>query len=86
MASLKTALAVALKAERTCPWVEKPARTAEREKLEQDLGRVRTRLERTEREARERQVLAVFKREEREKQSRGKGAWYMKKGQFPFTD
>jgi len=62
--------------------VEKPARTAERERLEIELGRLRTKLERTEREARDRAALSGVKRQEREKQKHGKGAWFMKKGQF----
>ena len=80
VASLKNAAKLAAKAERTCAWTEKPARTAERERLEGELGRLRTRLERTERESRDREVLAGVKRQEKEKQKQGKGAWFMKKG------
>ncbi len=79
--ALKTAVAIAAKAERTCSWAEKPVRTVERGRLEGELGRLRTRLERTEREARDREVLSGVKREEREKQKQGKGAWFMKKGE-----
>ncbi|WWD20276.1 hypothetical protein CI109_104752 [Kwoniella shandongensis] len=78
---LRKAVSAAAKVERTCPWAEKPARTAEREKLEDQLGKLRTRLVRTEREEMERNVLASAKKEEREKREHGKGAWYMKKGE-----
>lgn len=81
LSGLKLALATAVKAERTCSWAEKGARTAERERLEQQLGKVRTRLDRTKREAREREVLSKVKKEEKEKRAAGKGAWYMKKGE-----
>jgi ribosomal RNA-processing protein 36 len=77
--ALKIAVAMAVKTERTCAWADKSARTAEREKLEADLGKLRTRLERARREARERDVLAKAKKEEREKRQHGKGAWFMKK-------
>ncbi|RSH93277.1 rRNA bioproteinsis protein rrp36 [Saitozyma podzolica] len=79
--ALKTAVAMAVKAERTCAWADKPARTAERERLEAELGKQRTRLERTRREARDREVLAKVKKEEREKQKQGKGAWHMKQSE-----
>ena len=79
--ALKTAVAMAVKAERTCAWADKPARTAERERLEAELGKQRTRLERTRREARNREVLAKVKKEEREKQKMGKGAWHMKQSE-----
>ncbi|WVQ66082.1 uncharacterized protein L199_004260 [Kwoniella botswanensis] len=81
LTALKTALAQAQKIERTCPWAEKAARTAEREKIELDLGRVRTRLVKSQNEERERNVLAKMKKEEREKREQGKGAWYMKKSE-----
>ncbi|KAK6908487.1 hypothetical protein I203_102489 [Kwoniella mangroviensis CBS 8507] len=81
LSSLKTALAQAQKIERTCPWAEKAARTAEREKIELDLGRVRTRLVKSQNEERERNVLARMKKEEREKREQGKGAWFMKKSE-----
>ncbi|WWD04563.1 hypothetical protein V865_002633 [Kwoniella europaea PYCC6329] len=81
LSSLKIALAQAQKIERTCPWAEKAARTAEREKIELDLARVRTRLVKSQNEERERNVLARMKKEEREKREQGKGAWYMKKSE-----
>lgn len=84
LAGLKTALSMALKAEKTCPWAEKPARIAERERLEGHLGQLRTKIERREREAREREVLSRVKKEEREKREKGKGAWHMKKGKRYF--
>ena len=77
---LRTAVTLAKKAERTCSWADKPTRTAERERLEGELGRLRTKFERTERETRERDVLATMKKEEREKRKQGKGEWFMKKG------
>nr|KIR49201.1 rRNA biogenesis protein RRP36 [Cryptococcus bacillisporus CA1280] len=81
LSGLKEAVAAAKKAEKNCPWAEKPMRTAERERLEVQMGQVRTKLVRTEKEAMEREVLAKAKREEREKRSQGKGAWFMKKGE-----
>lgn len=77
---LFAAVKSALKAEKTCKLIEKPLYTAEREALEKDLARVRTKLERAEREQRERDVLQKYKREERDKQASGKGAWFMKDG------
>lgn len=81
LAGLRTAVKMAIKAEAHCPWAEKPARTAEREMLELQLGRLRTRIERGEREAKERDVLSKVKKEENEKRGQGKGAWYMKKSE-----
>ncbi|AAW44672.2 hypothetical protein CNG02910 [Cryptococcus deneoformans JEC21] len=78
---LKEAVAAAKKAEKNCPWAEKPMRTAERERLEVQMGQVRTKLVRTEKEAMEREVLAKAKKEEREKRTQGKAAWFMKKGE-----
>ena len=82
LSGLKTAVAAAAKAERNCSWAEKSARMAERQRFEGELGRLRTRLERTEREASDRDVLASAKRQEREKQKLGKGAWFMKRGEL----
>ena len=79
-ASLKTALNAATKAERTCARADKESWSSEKERLERQLAQTRTRLERTQREARERDVLAKAKKEEREKRKEGKGAWHMKKG------
>lgn len=75
-----TAVKMALKAERTCSWAEKPMRTAERERLELELARLRTRVDRARTAAREREALSKAKREERQKRDEGKGAWYMKNG------
>lgn len=80
-AELKKAVVAATKAERSCPLREKPARTADRERLELELGRMRSRIDRAKGEKREREVLAQVKKQERDKRSEGKGAWYMKKGQ-----
>jgi len=86
LAALRTAVQLASKAERTCPLSQKPARVAEREMLEMELGRLRTKIERGEREAKEREVLAGHKKEENAKRKEGKGAWYLKKSEFhqPF--
>lgn len=75
---------MASKAEANCPLSQKPARTAEREMLELQLGRLRTKIERGEREAKEREVLARVKKEENQKRDQGKGAWYMKKSRSLF--
>ena len=52
--------------------------------LELELGRLRTKIERGEREAKEREVMAGHKKEENLKRKEGKGAWYLKKSPF-FT-
>jgi ribosomal RNA-processing protein 36 len=80
--NLRKAVSGAFKAERNCKLLEKPRFTAERERLEAELARARSKHERTKRENREREVLAKVKREEREKRESGKGAWYMKKGEW----
>jgi ribosomal RNA-processing protein 36 len=82
LSALRTAVQMAQKAEKTCPLSAKPARVAEREMLELQLGKLRTKIERGEREAKEREVLAGAKREENSKRKEGKGAWYMKKSMF----
>jgi hypothetical protein len=41
---------------------------------------LRSRVERTEREERERKALAKVKKEEREKRAAGKGEWHLKRG------
>jgi ribosomal RNA-processing protein 36 len=82
MHSLRRQVGLAAKAERSCQLVEKPHFTAERERLEIELGRLRTKVERREREERERVVLAGAKKEEREKREAGKGAYYMKECEF----
>lgn len=82
MKQLRTSLVAAQKLEKNCPLRDKPTRTAEREAIERDVARLRTRLDRQKRETREREVMADVKREERKKREEGKGAWYMKKGTF----
>ena len=82
LAALRTAVQLASKAEKTCPLAQKPARVAEREMLELELGRLRTKIERGEREAKEREVMAGHKKEENLKRKDGKGAWYLKKSPF----
>ncbi|WVN89948.1 uncharacterized protein L203_105178 [Cryptococcus depauperatus CBS 7841] len=81
LASLKEQVNTAKKVEKTCLLSEKPMRTAEREALELQLGKVRTKLVRSEKDQLERQALAQAKKQEKEKQSQGKGAWYMKKSE-----
>ncbi|KAL1406459.1 rRNA biogenesis protein rrp36 [Vanrija albida] len=81
LSNLRKAVTAATKAEKTCKLYEKPRFTAERERLELELARVRTKVERTERETRNREVLSAAKREEREKREQGKGAWFMKKSE-----
>ncbi|ODN98101.1 hypothetical protein I350_07743 [Cryptococcus amylolentus CBS 6273] len=81
LVSLKAQVAAAKKAEKQCSLRDKPQRVEERERLEEEMGRVRTRLARGEKEELERETLAKAKREEREKRESGKGAWYMKKGE-----
>lgn len=82
--SLRKELAAATKAERTCARRDKDAWGVEKERLERLVAQTRTRLERTERESRERHVLSLAKKEEREKRASGKGAWYMKKSEYTF--
>ncbi|ODO08497.1 rRNA biogenesis protein RRP36 [Cryptococcus wingfieldii CBS 7118] len=81
LVSLKAQVAAAKKAEKQCSLRDKPQRVEERERLEEEMGRVRTRLARGEKEELERETLAKAKKEEREKRESGKGAWYMKKGE-----
>lgn len=78
--TLRKNLAAATKAERTCARVDKESWGVEKERLERLVAQTRTRLERSERESRERHVLTQAKKEEREKREGGKGAWYLKKG------
>lgn len=84
MAQLRQSLAAAVKLEKSCPLREKPQRTAEREAIERDVARLRTKLDRQKIAQREREALAGVKKEEREKRKEGKGAWYMKKGASRF--
>lgn len=81
LAGLRTAVQMATKAERHCPLADKPARIAERQMLELELGKLRTKIERGEREAKERETLSKVKKVENEKRKEGKGAWYMKKSE-----
>jgi ribosomal RNA-processing protein 36 len=85
LAALRTAVQLASKAEKTCPLAQKPARVAEREMLELELGKLRTKIERGEREAKEREVMAGHKKEENAKRKEGKGAWYLKKSPLFIT-
>lgn len=76
---LRDALTVARKAEANAPIAVRAQRIAEREALDRDVARVRSKLERTERENRERETMAKLKKEERSKREAGKGEWYMKR-------
>ncbi len=80
MKTLRGALTAATKAERSAPAADRAQRAAEREHLEGELARVRSRVERTEREEREREALRRVKKAEREKRAEGKGEWHMKRG------
>lgn len=84
MTQLRQSLAAAVKLEKSCPLREKPQRTAEREEIERDVARLRTKLDRQKIAQREREALAGVNKEERERRKEGKGAWYMKKGAFMF--
>lgn len=79
--TVKSALSLAQKAEKTCPLRDKPMRTAERQEIERNVAQLRTKLDRMRTKSREKEILSKIKREEREKQAEGKGAWYMKKGE-----
>ena len=83
-ATLRKSVAAAQKAEKTCPLREKADRTIEREQLELELGRMRTRIDRARIQERGREVLSKVKKEERGKREEGKGAWFMKKGEHGF--
>ncbi|KAL7425132.1 rRNA biogenesis protein rrp36 [Cryptotrichosporon argae] len=81
LAGLKQSLVTAIKAEQNCPLREKERFIQDRQRLELEVARVRTRLEKEERETRERDVLGRVKKEERDKRASGKGAWYMKESE-----
>jgi hypothetical protein len=81
MSQLKQSLAAAVKAERSCALKDKAAWAEERAKLERQLVQTKTKIDRAEREKRDRETLAVAKKAEREKRAQGKGAWHMKKGE-----
>jgi len=87
LSTLQASLKVARKAVLSAPRVERAEKEAEVERIEGELGRVRTRKEREARERRERDALGGWKREEREKRKDGKGEWHMGDGElmfFPF--
>ena len=79
---LRQELAAAQKAEKTCAWKDKDYWVRERERIEKALAQTRSRIDRHEREARERNTLAAAKKEERVKQQGGKKAWHMKKSEY----
>jgi len=81
MSQLKQSLAAAVKAERSCALKDKAAWAEERAKLERQLVQTKTKIDRAEREKRDRETLAAAKKAEREKRAQGKGAWHMKKGE-----
>ena len=71
-------LVIAKRAERSCPPGERDMRMAERQALDVQADRLRTRLDAVDKVDRERAVLSQAKRQEREQQRGGKGAWFMK--------
>ena len=79
--SLKRRHRDAIKVEKACPWSQKASRTAERETVEAELGRLRTKLDRMDRERVESKVLKEAKSRERSLQEAGKRAWFMKTGE-----
>lgn len=79
---IKQSLATAAKAERSCAQKDKAAWAEERANLERRLVQMKTKIDRSQREQRDRETLSAAKKEEREKRKSGKGAWHMKKGEF----
>ncbi|ORX37756.1 hypothetical protein BD324DRAFT_623215 [Kockovaella imperatae] len=78
---ISRALAVARRAEKTCPLVEKHKWSEECERLDRAHNRVRSRLDTIEQDERDRAALSEARKEEREKQKAGKAPWYLKKSQ-----
>lgn len=56
------------------------------QKLERTLKRAESSIHRAAKEALEREALAKVRHEERIKRSKGKGAWYLKKGVHVITE
>ncbi|WWC73728.1 uncharacterized protein I206_107700 [Kwoniella pini CBS 10737] len=81
MKNLKISLKEAIKIENNCPLFEKSLRILEREKIELNLSKIRTKLVKYENEERERNVLSKINKEERIKRKQGKGSWFMKKSE-----
>lgn len=81
MAQLKQSLAAAVKAERSCALKDKASWAEERANLERQVVQTKTKIDRAQREKRDRETLAAAKKAEREKRAQGKGAWHMKKGE-----
>lgn len=78
--TLKQNLSRAKKLLASSPAHLREERGREVEKLERAVRRTESTIERSKREAFERDVLLKAKREERERRLQGKKAWYMKKG------
>lgn len=82
LSTLQSSLKLARKAVLSAPRSERAEKEAEVERIENELGRVRTRREREARERREREALGGWKREEREKRKEGKGEWHLGDGTY----
>jgi hypothetical protein len=80
--NLRSAYQLAVKRERTAPRHEKEDRIAEKEQLERDVNRARTRLDVARKAEREREVLKKVKTEQKERAKEGKGTFHLKRGQL----
>jgi hypothetical protein len=80
--NLRAALQLAQKRERTATRAEREDRTAERERLEREVDRARTRLDVAKRAEREREVMKQVKTEQKERAKEGKGTFHLKRGQY----
>jgi ribosomal RNA-processing protein 36 len=81
LSNLQGQLAIARKAVLSSSRAERAEKEADVVRIENELGKVRTRKEREGRERREREALTGWKREERNKREEGKGAWHLKEGE-----
>ena len=80
--NLRSAYQLAVKRERTAPRHEKEDRIAEKEQLERDVNRARTRLDVARKAEREREVLKKVKTEQKERAKEGKGTFHLKRGEL----
>jgi len=79
--NLRSALQLAVKRERTSPRHEREDRVAEREQLEREVNRARTRLDVARKAEREREVMKKVKQEQKERAKDGKGTFHLKRGE-----
>jgi ribosomal RNA-processing protein 36 len=84
LTDLQASLKVAKKAVLSAPRHERRDKEAEVERIEMELGKVRTRREREARERREREAVGKWKKEERAKRGEGKKEWHLKDGESPL--